>query len=87
MGRPELLEGIDAGLSATEMAARFDVSVSAVCRALAREGLETPTQAARRRAREHNVVLLEIAERSGTADPATTEWLRRRVRARRPPSP
>ena len=83
--RPELCEALDAGLSATDMAARFDVSVSAVCRALAREGLETPTQAARRRAREHAAVLLEIAERSGTADVATTEWLRRRVGAR--PSP
>ena len=86
VGRPELLDAVDAGLSATEMATRFDVSVSAVCRALAREGLETPTQAARRRAREHEAVLLEIAERSGTADPATTEWLRRRVGARLPPS-
>lgn len=67
------------------MAARFAVSVSAVCRALAREALETRTQAARRRAREHDAVLLEIAEGSGAADAATTEWLRRRAGAR--PSP
>jgi transposase len=85
VGRAELLDALDAGLSAPEMAARFRVSVSAVCRALAREGLETRTQAARRRGREHDAVLLEIAERSGTADAATMAWLRRRVGTR--PSP
>ena len=87
VGRAELLDAVDAGFSATEMAARFDVSVSTVCRALAREGLETPTQAARRQARERYAVLLEVAEHSGTADATTTDWLRRRVGARRPPSP
>lgn len=85
VGRPELLDAVDAGLSAPEMAARFHVSVSAVCRALAREGLETPTQAARRLARQRYTVLLEVAERSGTADASTTDWLRRRVETR--PSP
>lgn len=75
---------LDAGLSAPDMAARFEVSVSAVCRALAREGLETPTQAARRRAREHHAVHLELAEQSATADAATVAWLRRRVAS---PSP
>lgn len=85
VGRPELLDALDAGLSAPEMAARFDVSVSAVCRALAREGLETSAQAARRRAREHYATLLEIAQREGTADAATMAELQRRVGAR--PSP
>lgn len=85
MRRPELLDALDAGLSAPEMAIHFDVSVSAVCRVLAREGLGTPSQAARRRARDRYAVLLEIAERSGTADAATMAWLRRRVGAR--PSP
>jgi transposase/transposase-like protein len=85
VGRPELLDAIDAGLSATEMAARFDVSVSTVCRRLAREGLETPAQAARRQARERYTAQLEVAEQSGTADAATTAWLRRRVDPR--PSP
>jgi transposase len=85
VGRPELLDAIDAGLSAPEMAARFAVSVSAVCRALAREGLETPTQAARGQARKRDAVLLELAERKGTVDAATMAWLRRRVGAR--PSP
>jgi transposase len=77
--RPDLLAAVDAGLSATEMAARFHISVSAVCRSLAREGLETTAQAARRQARERYTELLEVAERSGTADAATMEWLRRRV--------
>jgi transposase len=85
VSRIELLDAIDAGLSAPGMAARFDVSVSAVCRALDREGLETPAQAARRRARERYATLLEVAEREGTADAATMVWLRRRVGAR--PSP
>jgi transposase len=85
VGRAELLDAIDAGLSAPEMAARFDVSVSAVCRALAREGLETPAQAARRRARKRDATLLAIAEREGIADAATMAELQRRVAAR--PSP
>jgi transposase len=79
VGRPDLLAAVDAGLSATEMAARFHISVSAVCRSLAREGLETTRQTTRRQARERYTALLEVAERSGTADDATMEWLRRRV--------
>ncbi|MDQ3641089.1 MAG: hypothetical protein M3450_06395 [Actinomycetota bacterium] len=37
------------------------------------------------RERERYAVHLEVAERSGTADATTTEWLRRRAGAR--PSP
>ena len=80
--RPGLLEALDAGLSAPDIAARFDVSVSAVCRALAREGLRTLSQTKRRQAAEHYATLLTLAEGSGGADGATVERLRRRVRPR-----
>lgn len=45
----ELVAALDQGLSAPAMAAVFGVSVSCVCRALAREGLMTASQAARQR--------------------------------------
>lgn len=47
IGRDQLDDGLAQGLSATEMAAAHGVSVSCVCRALAREGLTTASQAAR----------------------------------------
>jgi AraC-like DNA-binding protein len=73
------MEALDAGLSAPEIARRAGVSVSAVCRALGREGLHTPRQASRRRARERYALLLQLAERSDAADAATVALLRRRV--------
>jgi DNA-binding NarL/FixJ family response regulator len=45
--RLALLEALDAGLSGADIAARLEVSVSAVCRALAREGLRTLSQTKR----------------------------------------
>jgi hypothetical protein len=45
IGRDQLEEGLAQGLSAPEMAAAHGVSVSCVCRALAREGLMTASQA------------------------------------------
>lgn len=77
--RPELVEALDAGLSAPQMAARFAVSVSAVCRALAREGLETSSQAAKRRARQRYADLVEAAGRSGTVAAAALPHWRRPV--------
>jgi hypothetical protein len=71
---------LDAGLSAPEIAARFEVSVSAVCRALAREGLRTLWQTKRCQAAEHYATLLTLAEGSQSADGATVEWLRRGFR-------
>ena len=79
--RPGLIEALDAGLSAPDIAVRFGVSVSAVCRALAREGLSTLSQTKRRQAAEHYATLLTLAEASGGADGATVEGLRRRVRS------
>ncbi len=79
--RPGLIEALDAGLSAPDIAARFEVSVSAVCRALTREGLFTLSQTKRRQAAEHYATLLTLAEGSGGADGATVERLRRRVRS------
>jgi transposase len=81
--RPSLLVALDAGLSAPDIAARFDVSVSAVCRALAREGLRTLSQTKRCQAAEHVATLLTLAEASPCADGATVERLRRRLRPRR----
>jgi transposase-like protein len=49
IGRPELVEGLSKGLTAPQIAAAHSISVSCVCRALAREGLATASQAARRR--------------------------------------
>lgn len=47
IGREALIEGLDRGLSAPEIAAAHSVSVTCVCRALARHGLATPRQTAR----------------------------------------
>jgi transposase len=79
--RPGLIEALDAGLSGPDIAARFKVSVSAVCRALTPEGLLTLSQTKRRQAGEHYATLLTLAEGSGSADGATVERLRRRVRS------
>jgi len=49
IGRDQLVAGLAAGLSAPDMAAAHSVSVSCVCRALAREGLATASQGERRR--------------------------------------
>lgn len=43
--RADLLAGLEAGSSASEIARAQGISVTAVCRALAREGLETSRQA------------------------------------------
>lgn len=47
ISRHELIEALKAAMSAPEIAALFGVSVSCVCRALAREQLMTSTQATR----------------------------------------
>jgi hypothetical protein len=65
------------------MGARFEVSVSAVSRALAREGLRTLSQTERCQAAEHCATLLTLAEASQCADGATVERLRRRLQPRR----
>jgi transposase len=78
--RPALLEALDAGLPAPDIAARLEVSVSAVCRALTREGLRTLSQTKRRQAAQHYASLLMVAEGSPCADGATVERLRRLVR-------
>ncbi len=80
--RAALLEALDAGFSAPDMAAAFGVSVAAVCRALTREGLQTASQATRRRAGDRYAVLLDIAESSDSAPLPTVAWLRRRVAPR-----
>ncbi len=80
--RPRLLAALDAGLSAPDIAARFEVSVSAVCRALGREGLRTPSQTKRCQAAEHGATLLTLAEASQCADGTSVERLRRRLRPR-----
>jgi AraC-like DNA-binding protein len=51
VSRQDLIEALDRGLSAPDIAAALGVSVSCVCRALAREQLMTATQAARQRRR------------------------------------
>ncbi len=66
-------------MSAPEIGGRSGVSTSAVCRALKREGLETATQTARRHATERYAALLAHAERHGTADMQTLQWLRQRA--------
>ena len=79
--RPSLLEALDTDMPAPDIAACFKVSVSAVCRALTREGLLTLPQTKRRQAAEHYVTVLRLPEGSGSADGATVERLRRRVRS------
>jgi hypothetical protein len=44
IARDQLVIGLATGLSAPDMAAAHGVSVSCVCRALAREGLATTSQ-------------------------------------------
>ena len=78
--RPALLDALDAELSAPEIATRLEVSVSAVCRALAREGLRTLSQTKRRQAAQHYATLLRAADGSQCADGATVERLRRGLR-------
>ncbi len=65
---------MDAGLSAPDIAAGFEVSVSAVCRALT--GLSALSQTKPRQAAEHYATLLTLAQGSGGADGATVERLR-----------
>jgi predicted transcriptional regulator len=48
LSRDALVDGLNRGLSAPEIAAEHAVSVACVCRALAREDLVTARQAARR---------------------------------------
>ena len=70
---PALLEALGAGLSAPDIAARLEVSGSASCTALTREGLRTLSQTKRRQAAQHDVSLLQVAEGSPCADRATVE--------------
>lgn len=51
LGRSDLLDGLERGLSAPAIAAAHGVSVSCVCRALAREQLMSRTQAFKRQRR------------------------------------
>lgn len=51
IGRDALIDGLDRGLTAPEIAAEHAVSVACVCRALTREGLATARQTARHRSR------------------------------------
>jgi transposase len=51
VGRQDLIEALDRGLSAPDIAAVLGVSVSCVCRGLARERLMTATRATRQRRR------------------------------------
>ena len=51
VSRQDLIERLDRGLSAPDIAAIVGVSVSCVCRALAGEQLMTTTEAARQRRR------------------------------------
>jgi len=68
--RATLLDGLAAGSSAPAMAAAAGVSVSAVCRALAREHLHTASQLARLDAVEHRRSLLARAGHGGPGTPA-----------------
>ena len=79
--RTGLIEALDAGMSAPDIAARFGVSVSAVCRALTRDGLSTLSQIRRRQAAERYATLLTLAEGSPGADGAIVEQLRQPLRS------
>lgn len=69
LSRNDLITALDDGCAAGEIAERHDISISAVCRALRREGLMTRRQATRQRSRERYAILLEIAEQSGSPHP------------------
>jgi len=62
--RSALTAALAHGLSAPQIAAQLDVSVTAVCRALRREQLQTPTQAARQRSTQHLTAILAALEHS-----------------------
>ena len=63
VSRQDLIEALDRGLSAPDIAAALGVSVWCVCRGLARERLVTGTQAARQRRR------LRFTQLYGSANP------------------
>lgn len=79
INRDALIDALDEGLSASDIGAAFEISVSAVCRALEREGLQTETQKKRSQASEHYLALVEEAERTGKADYETMQWLQART--------
>ncbi len=77
--RGALIDALENGQTAPQIAATLDISISAVCRALTREGLQTTTQKKQASAREHYASILAIAERAGTGDPETLQYLRKRI--------
>lgn len=67
--RGALITALKSGCTAEEIADAHELSVSAVCRALRREGLMTDRQATRQRARERYAALPAIAQQSGSPPP------------------
>jgi transposase len=63
--RTTLIAALADGLSTPEIAAQLDVSVTAVCRALRREHLQTATQAARQRSAQHLAAIQNAPDRAG----------------------
>ncbi len=80
LDREVLVDALEQQQTAEQIAAMHGVSVSTVCRALRREGLETDRQAQRRQAHERLLELLVDAERNPNVDAAFLDWLRNRVR-------
>jgi transposase len=62
--RATLIALLAEGRTAPDIAAQLDVSVTAVCRALRREQLQTATQAARQRSAQHLAAILDTPDRA-----------------------
>jgi hypothetical protein len=77
--RQDLLDALNRHSTAAQIAEQHDLSVSTVCRALRQEGLEADRQTSRRRSAQRHAELLAQTEQTGTADPATLNWLRQRT--------